>query len=52
MSIFAVGSLPLADGDILQWVAADSVGKPVEFTAATTRTLLGIGEYVDDAAAH
>ena len=51
MAIFASGSQPLADGDILQYVSADSKFKPALFTAASTRTLLGIGEYADDTAA-
>lgn len=42
----------LLDGDILQWVDADQKFKPAQLPdAAATRTLLGIGEYADDAAA-
>jgi len=44
-------SLPL-NGDVLQWVEADEKFVPTQLPdAAATRTLLGIGEYVDDAAA-
>ena len=42
-------STALADGDILQYVSADSKFKPAQ--AAGVRSLLGIEEYVDDAAA-
>jgi hypothetical protein len=48
---FSVPLLPLADGDTLQWVDADSKFKPTQLTAAGTRTTLDIGEYADDAAA-
>ena len=40
---------PLADGDVLQYVSADSKFKPTQGTGL--RSALGIGEYVDDAAA-
>ena len=39
----------LADGDILQYVSADSKFKPAQ--AAGVRSLLGIDEYADDTAA-
>lgn len=43
---------PLADGDVLQWDATASEFNPAQLpNAAETRTLLGIGEYADDAAA-
>lgn len=43
---------PLASGDILQWNDATSEFNPTQLpNAAETRVLLGIGEYVDDAAA-
>lgn len=43
---------PLADGDILQWSTGESLFKPAQpRTAAEVRTLLGIGEYADDATA-
>ena len=51
MAMFSSGDAPLADGDILQWVNADSKFKPTQLTAAGTRTTLDIGEYADDAAA-
>jgi hypothetical protein len=51
MAIFATGDTPLADGDILQYVSVDSKFKPLQQTGSTIRTLLGIGEYADDAAA-
>ena len=51
MAIFSTGDTPLADGDILQWVGVDSKFKPVQQTGSSIRTLLGIGEYVDDTAA-
>jgi hypothetical protein len=41
-----------SDGQVLTWVAANNQWEPAQLrTAAETRTLLGIGEYVDDAAA-
>lgn len=46
------GFLPPSDGQVLTWVAANNQWEPAQLrTAAETRTLLGIGEYVDDAAA-
>jgi hypothetical protein len=43
---------PLVDGDTLQWDDANQAFRPAQLpTAAETRTLLGIGEYADDAAA-
>ena len=43
---------PLADGGIIQWDDVNQAFKPAQLpTAAGTRTLLGIGEYADDAAA-
>ena len=39
------------EGDVLTWVGADSRWKPIAPSASETRALLGIGEYVDDAAA-
>lgn len=42
----------LTDGDTLEWNSTDSKFKPAaQATAASTRLLLGIEEYVDDAAA-
>jgi len=41
--------IALADGDILQYESATSKFRPIQ--AAGVRSLLGIGEYVDDAAA-
>ena len=51
LSLASAPTLPLQNNDILQWVNADSVFKPVQQTGSSIRTLLGIGEYVDDAAA-
>lgn len=46
------GGLPPAEGDILQWDNVDQKFKPAQLPdAIATRVLLGIGEYVDDAAA-
>ena len=43
---------PLAEGDILKWNDGDQKFKPAQLPdAIATRVLLGIGEYVDDAAA-
>jgi hypothetical protein len=39
------------DGQVLTWVDANSQWEPVTPSASGTRALLGIGEYVDDAAA-
>ena len=48
----AGADVPLAEGEILQWNNVDQKFKPAQLrTAAETRTLLGIGEYVDDSAA-
>lgn len=49
LALTASPTTPLADGDILQYVSADSKFKPVQ--GAGLRSALGIGEYVDDAAA-
>jgi len=49
LALTASPTTPLADGDILQYVSADSKFKPVQGTGL--RSALGIGEYVDDAAA-
>ena len=51
LSLAAAPTLPLQNNDILQWVNADSKFKPVQQTGSSIRTLLGIGEYVDDTAA-
>ena len=48
---FPGGATPLAGGDILQYDATATEWQPTPFNAASTRALLGIGEYVDDAAA-
>jgi hypothetical protein len=49
LALTASPTTPLADGDILQYVSADSKFKPVQGTGL--RSALGIDEYVDDAAA-
>jgi hypothetical protein len=49
LALTASPTTPLADGDILQYVSADSKFKPVQGTGL--RSVLGINEYVDDAAA-
>ena len=47
-----LGETPLEEGDILQWDNASQEFKPAQLPdAAATRALLGISEYVDDAAA-
>ena len=51
LSLASAPTLPLQDKDFLQWVNAESTFKPVQLTAAGTRTTLDIGEYADDAAA-
>ena len=48
-SSFSSSPVALANGDILQYVSADSKFKPAQ--AAGVRSLLGIEEYVDDTAA-
>jgi len=45
------GSGAATDGQVLTWVDANSQWEPANPSAALTRTALGIGEYVDDAAA-
>ena len=48
----ATATIPLAEGDILSWVASASEFRPAQpRSAAEIRTLLGIGEYADDTAA-
>jgi len=42
---------PPTDGQVLTWVNANSRWEPADLQGAATRTALGIGEYVDDAAA-
>ena len=42
---------PPTDGQVLTWVNANSQWEPAALQGAAVRTALGIGEYVDDAAA-
>ena len=49
LALTASPTTPLADGDVLQYVSADSKFKPAQ--ASGVRSLLGIGEYADDTAA-
>ena len=44
-------SIAASDGQVLTWVAANSRWEPGDLQGAAVRAALGIGEYVDDAAA-
>ena len=51
-TVWSTGSTAgVTDGQALTWVAANSQWEPADLQGAAVRTALGIGEYVDDAAA-